>query len=69
MAPPPSALALHLERGAEPIDIAAHGIARVAAHAYVEGVCEVRAALGRRTGIDDHALDQAVAIALEGVRS
>ena len=65
--PPPPAMALHLERGAVQLTAARAEIARASAHAYTEGVREVRAALGERTGLDDRALDEAVAIALEEV--
>jgi hypothetical protein len=67
--PPRPALLLHFERGAESIDASTSEISRLAAHAYVEGARELRDALSRCSGIDDGALDQAVAIALEEVTS
>jgi hypothetical protein len=67
--PPRPTLVLHFERGAENIDASTKEISMLAAHAYVEGAREVRDALSRCSGIDDGALDQAVAIALEEVAS
>jgi hypothetical protein len=67
--PPRPSLMLHFERGADNLDASTAEISRLAAHAYVEGARELRDALARCSGIDDGALDQAVAIALEEVAS
>jgi hypothetical protein len=67
--PPRPALLVHFERGAETICASANEIALSSAHAFVEGARELSAALRARTGIDDHALDEAIAIALEEVAS
>ena len=67
--PPKPTLMLHFERGTGNIDASTSEISRLAAHAYVEGARELRDALSRCSGIDNGALDQAVAIALEEVTS
>jgi hypothetical protein len=65
--PPAPALLGHVERGEPAIKASAFEISVSIAQAYVEGVHEVRRALGQRTGIHDRALDEAVALALEEV--
>ena len=65
--PPAPALVGHIERGEPCIKASAFEINISIAQAYVEGVRGVRAALSKRTGIDERALDEAVVIALEEV--
>jgi hypothetical protein len=61
----PLAVDAALARAAGPVEDQANKVARLCASAHVEGVCALRAALGRETGMDDRELDIACAIALE----
>lgn len=53
-----------VEAAGEDLQVGVDVIAQIAGVAYVDGARELRAALSQHSGIDDGALDEAVAVAL-----
>ncbi len=66
---PPESLPMHRENGHRAISASTAQLARVIAHAHVDGVQALRASLGRRTVLEEYAIDRAVAHTLEEVTS